>query len=65
MGILDGLDGLVGLEGLADGLAALGAQIVRREAEVQPPIMRLVLKIDQISLSPPIMRSKQGMCGRT
>ena len=59
MGSLDGLDGLVGLEGLADGLAALWAQLVEAEAEIQPPIMRLV------SIIPPIMRSKQGMRGRT
>ena len=37
MGVLDGLDGLVGLEGLADGLAALGAQLVAQEAEIRPP----------------------------
>ena len=37
MGVLDGLDGLVGLEGLGDGLAALGAQFVPVEAEIQPP----------------------------
>ena len=42
MGVLDGLDGLVGLKGLADGLAALLAQVVVLEAEIQPPIMRLV-----------------------
>ena len=37
MGVLDGLDGLVGLEGLGDRLAALGAQVVAVEAEIQPP----------------------------
>ena len=37
MAVLDGLDSLVGLEGLADGLAALGAQLVVVEAEIQPP----------------------------
>ena len=36
MAVLDGLDGLVGLEGLGDGLAALGAQIVEPEAGIQP-----------------------------
>ena len=36
MGVLDGLDGLVGPEGLGDGLAALGAQLVGVEAEIQP-----------------------------
>ena len=40
MGVLDGLNGLVGLEGLGDGLAAFGAQlgpIAGCEAEIQPP----------------------------
>ena len=37
MDVLDGLDSLVGLEGLGDGLAALGAQPVALEAEIQPP----------------------------
>ena len=37
MGILDGLDGLVCLEGLADRLADLGVQPVVQEAEIQPP----------------------------
>ena len=32
MAVLDGLDGLVGLEGLADGLAALGAHPVLVQA---------------------------------
>ena len=34
MSVLDALDGLVGLEGLANGLAALGAQHVVVEAEI-------------------------------
>ena len=31
------LDGLVCLEGLGDGLAALGAKVVPVKAEIQPP----------------------------